>query len=288
MKRFWPAISGKQVGQAAAPPVWIGFSRVFPAILVLVLATAVVRGETAAAARNYALIVGISEYPEYGRLAYATNDAIGMAGLARKRGFDYLTLLLNGDATREKIVAAIDDLHARLGPEDVLTFFYSGHALRQSNAAGGYDGYLVPFGCHKGRELEEGLAMADVASMLADLPNRYLTVFIDACHGAMLADAVADGMADVRTGGVSNRIVAVVASSGAGEMAFESDGHGVFTGGLLNALATTEHDSIMGRKPDAELMRDLQQLVETETGGWQQPRMTQYGDWPEPICLRGF
>ena len=61
---------------------------------------------------SWAVVIGINAYKSWPHLSYAVNDAQGVREiLVRKYGFlpDHVTTLLDGEATREKILAALGD-----------------------------------------------------------------------------------------------------------------------------------------------------------------------------------
>lgn len=85
---------------------------------------------------SYAIIIGISDYPGTGSdLQYADDDAKSMkVVLMEKYGFskNNIILLLDSEGNRDKIKAAIDYLivDRKIGPNDELVFFYSGHGAK--------------------------------------------------------------------------------------------------------------------------------------------------------------
>lgn len=100
----------------------------------------------AAQPRSYALVVGINSYRPYPEtpalppLSYAEEDARKMALALRdptQGGVSRLRLLLQGEATRTAIEAELRDMARRVGPEDTLIFYYSGHGRpnRQGQAS---------------------------------------------------------------------------------------------------------------------------------------------------------
>lgn len=245
-------------------------------------------GETDVEPRMVAVLVGVGESAP-GLGASSTNDAAKMARLARSRDFDEVILLNGALATESNLLTTLASVRARLQPDDMLTFFYFGHAVRVHQPEGADRGYLLFHGCTAARAVHEGMSMESLLEELSSMPSRNLTLLIDACHSGLLMNAVERTLADPVVGPQLGRhVIAVVASAGEGELAFEADGHGVFTGQLLAALATREEDRVMGRKPAEALLDDLRQAVRIATGGWQEPRSAQYGGDTAPIFLRGF
>jgi hypothetical protein len=75
---------------------------------------------------RHAVVVGISNYPgDENDLNYSDDDAMEMAtALTDAYSFTDITLLVDGDATRSAILAAIEDVPTDAGE---VVFFFSGH-----------------------------------------------------------------------------------------------------------------------------------------------------------------
>lgn len=74
-----------------------------------------------------ALCVGINDYPGMsGDLRGCVNDAHGWSTLLQSKGYD-ITLLLDDQATRANILAALSECAQSAGAGDLLAFTYSGH-----------------------------------------------------------------------------------------------------------------------------------------------------------------
>jgi hypothetical protein len=94
----------------------------------------------------YGIFAGISDYsqlrqtnPGWGDLSYTADDAIvardaliANAGMRSENAFTFTDL----QATSTNIEAAFNDIAARIGPDDVFVFFYSGHGGQEARAGG--------------------------------------------------------------------------------------------------------------------------------------------------------
>lgn len=92
---------------------------------------------------KWALLIGIGEYLEYypgaGKLPGCVNDARLMASILQSSfGFPVAntTLLLDADATRDGILAAIHHLAAQVREDDVAVIFYSGRSHYRTDPTG--------------------------------------------------------------------------------------------------------------------------------------------------------
>ena len=89
----------------------------------------------------YALIVGIAEYLYVTRLPAAVrNDARDVRGLLvdpRRCGYppDHVTLLVDGEASREAIMDALSALAARTRPTSSVLLYISSHGGRVVSGA---------------------------------------------------------------------------------------------------------------------------------------------------------
>ncbi|RLI72987.1 caspase family protein [Archaeoglobales archaeon] len=83
---------------------------------------------------KYAIIIGISDYPgEENDLNYADDDAKDVnKTLVEVYGFNpnNIYLLIDGDATWNNIIAAIENVKSKAQSGDEVVFFFSGHGAR--------------------------------------------------------------------------------------------------------------------------------------------------------------
>jgi hypothetical protein len=143
---------------------------------------------------GYALIIGISQYQHIRALPRVT-DAEDLAGVLRDPsacGYDptNVTLLQDADATRAAIVDALDRLGQRAGPESTAFVYFSGHGGRPPGDGG--DSYLMPIDGEWGsQERLEATALSSriFGDKLAAIRAERLTVILDSCHAASLAQA---------------------------------------------------------------------------------------------------
>jgi hypothetical protein len=78
--------------------------------------------------KNYALVIGIDDYAApLPKLKTAVNDAKSFADLLSSRYGFQVTMLLNQDATRDKILGAITHFRKGLAENDSFLIYYAGH-----------------------------------------------------------------------------------------------------------------------------------------------------------------
>jgi uncharacterized caspase-like protein len=194
----------------------------------------------AAAARPtlYVVAVGIDKYPQQAlRLDCAVADAKGLADAFKKHcagpgnlfGEAKVTPLVDKQATRGAVRAALDKVRGAVKPGDLLVFSFAGHGARQ-----GKQFYLLTCDADPDKPADTALSGEDLRQKLADLPCQVL-LLLDACHSAAgvraFIDQAARGLTDDETA------VAVLCAAMGYEKAGEENGHGLFTRAVIKALS---------------------------------------------------
>ena len=155
------------------------------------------------AAGRRALLIGIDAYQTVSRLNGPVNDANDMAAfLVERAGFRQgdLRLLLDAEATRDNILAAIESwLIEGTRPGDDVLLYFSGHGFQQPDLDGdepdNLDETLVPVDVRvdEGRRVRGMITDDDLAVLLDRLADRRTYVVVDACHSGTSTRAVDDG-----------------------------------------------------------------------------------------------
>jgi uncharacterized caspase-like protein len=139
------------------------------------------------------LFVGIDKYPQY-PLNGCVADALDWSAVMRGLGFSEQQLLLNADATRNAMLAALTNLITTAQAGDVLVFQYSGHGTQLPDLDGDehqgdtpkFDESMIPIDYESGAYLIDD----DVAAIFSQLPAGVnLTCFIDCCHSGTISRA---------------------------------------------------------------------------------------------------
>lgn len=150
---------------------------------------------------KWAIVVGVSKFKDESipKLKYASKDARDFYNyLVREAKFapDHVRLLLDGRATKERIVTEIGDtfLPRVVRPNDLVVLYFSTHGspsekdVRKKN-------FLVAYDTTKTNLYAKGLEMQNLTDMIADRvgADRVLIV-LDACHsGGIGGDKAAFG-----------------------------------------------------------------------------------------------
>lgn len=220
-------------------------------------------------ARVYALSVGVANYERMNPLNRTNEDADRVSHALRQAGVlaPESVTLTDRDATRANFAAALNDLAGRVGPDDTLLIFFSGHGEKVENMNTERDGSAETI-----ELFDAALFDHELAEMMQGVEARTLLV-IDACFaggfdqvidshdnrmGVFSSDAdtlslVAQGE---KSGGYISHIFRQALEGGA-----DMDGDGAMEAGELSEYMRREFYRMVLAEPlkaDAEDFRDHQ------------------------------
>jgi hypothetical protein len=200
---------------------------------------------------NYALIIGIDDYPApLPKLKTAVNDAQSFASLlGSKYGFQ-VTTLLNQDATRDKILDAITHFRKSLAENDSFLIYYAGH--------GSFDrttdkGYWLPIDADPDPMItSRDISADDLVTQVRGLAARHVIVISDSCFSGDLSRDAGDmspsdgNQAYIRR--MQRAPSRTLMASGSDEPVsdFGSQGHSVFAALLLDAMQSRSGQAFTG------------------------------------------
>jgi WD40 repeat protein len=193
----------------------------------------------------YLLSIGINKYQnENLTLTYARPDARAFAEFINKNAGKLFNkihsfTLFDGNATRENILSAIDEIGSTMKKEDVFIFFYAGHGSTDNGIF-----YFITSeitGMYQENKLKDALRVNELQEKFKLLPALKQVVFVDACHSGSSVETLAmRGASEEKALAQLSRSsgIHVMASSESEQQSAEikSLGHGVFTYVLLEAL----------------------------------------------------
>jgi hypothetical protein len=228
--------------------------------------------------KRRALIVGIDEYQDrrIPQLRYATVDAMAFVGWLRSpaaaANVDTMVILLNRDATRERILDTYRAMVEATQENDELIFYYAGHGgVREVHSA--LEGYLMPHDADSSNIARRGISLDDINKEVSYLPGQSpVLLILDACRSGNLFGSNRMSAAAQSLGPNIRRLVS---SSGAQDSQ-EGDrweGHGAFTYFLLNGLYGLADADQSGNVTLAELGLWVVGQVSMETNQAQVPEV---------------
>ena len=153
--------------------------------------------------KKTALLIGVDEYAHFGeddQLDGCVNDALLMKDILLNQ-FKFeeteITELHNKAATRDGILAGMEQLVERAEKDDIIVFHYSGHGSQRESASleegTGMDSTILPHDCGSDDPWPNtGIADYEINEWLERLSQKtsYITLTFDCCHsGTMTRDA---------------------------------------------------------------------------------------------------
>ncbi len=202
---------------------------------------------------SFALLIGINDYEHVPKLQYAVNDVMALREvLTTMYGFPAanITTLTEEHATKDNIIRALAQVTSkqRVGKDDRILIYYSGHGQTVPTADGGAKGFLIPVDAEVNLDdltdpapyLATCVPMNTVWETLDLCPAKHVLIIADACYSGLMARPRAIETAeDVSVGVLASRPARqVMTGGGKGQQTWEKPewGHGAFTYKLLQEL----------------------------------------------------
>ena len=238
-------------------------------------------------ATGHALIVGISNYRSAPPLPDAVlNDARDVAAILTSSeycGYDggNVHLLLDGDATLDRIRAALATVARTSGPDDTVLIFFSGHGACLGDPSDP-ESALLPVECDARKLGATSLSEPEFSAALQRFAAQRLLVLIDACHSAGAGSFKGDRAEEPPALGYSQKSLArlaqgtgrvLIASSRTSEKSWvlPSARNSVFTSHLLDALRGQARTSGDGVIRVFEIFNHVSEMVKRQVPGKQHP-----------------
>ena len=191
----------------------------------------------------WAVIIGVSDYksPKIEDAPGCAEDAEELFQLLHPIwGEEHFKLLLDSEASKSEIQAAVDWLVSNEDTSDTVLFYFSGH--------GDEEGYIAPYNAYYERTW---ISAHELSRWLRPLESERVVIILDTCYAGQYETNLSD----------SGRVV--LASSRADELSYSGGDGGVFSYYLLEALGEF---SIADANRDYELSaEELFQYAEPKT-----------------------
>lgn len=236
----------------------------------------------------YMLVVAVNKYSGANALQLPVKDANDfrrqMTRIANAQGKQRLyerpevKVLIDEDATQEKIREGLKWLRDNVKERDAGVIFLAGHGMSQNNSY-----YFVPYRAESIGKTENWVPGREIVDTLQNLPGRSM-FFLDTCHSGALAN-------QAKVAGTVNQVdeergVIVFASATAKELAQETDewGNGAFTKALIEGLRGEAEDPRDKLIYPTTLKRYVTRRVRDLTDNQQRPYVSDHGI-DDPIAV---
>ena len=137
--------------------------------------------------RVFALNVGVADYQRIGSLDLTDQDALKLTQTLQTTGMlaGESVTLVNSDATRANFIAAIEQISAAIGPDDLFLLFFSGHGSKNP-----VERFMERDGSSETIELfDAAVSDYELAQMLEPIAARTLLV-LDSCFSGGFDDVI--------------------------------------------------------------------------------------------------
>lgn len=208
-------------------------------------------------AKVYLVSVGITDYPGTNMdLTLPAKDAQTITWVYSKNMKMQYCQLLNKDATKDKIIAAMNKVYSMAGPNDIIVFFYSGH---------GYPGGFCAY--------DGDLNYKAIRSSMSKSKCKNKMIFADACFSGKIRTNGASSQSEMSAAKKANVMLFLSSRSNETSMERRDMKNGFFTTYLqkgLRGAADVNKDRIITAK---ELFTYVHENVVDLSNGQQHPVM---------------
>ncbi|MBS3813556.1 PKD domain-containing protein [Candidatus Bipolaricaulota bacterium] len=228
---------------------------------------------------KHGLVIGIADYKydSIDKLEYSDEDARDFYGFLTDDNYgamdeENVTLLINEEATTQRIREGLRKLTAQADSDDLVIIFFSGHGMTGPDLDGdeefdNYDEFFVTYDTNNRSNatlLSTGLVDDEFGYLTKSINSRQVAIFIDSCYSGGASKSVKSVSVPGRKGSPKNSGVfadfssedkLLFAASEEGQESWESDEleNGVFTYFLLKGLKGKADEDEDGVIVDYEL-----------------------------------
>lgn len=215
-------------------------------------------------ANKWALLVGVSDFSNVRKQnpGAGVDNLPGVAGdinLVRKTVLDLnvpanqIKVLLDKDATTASLRAALRELNAKTGPDDLVVFYIASHGMPKQEGISGF-GYPVTYDT-RFNDKASVIDFEEIQAQLKSMPARKVLWIADTCHSGgatiglpvveistraiRLGKSVTGLSTRAATRGIEDKDLVVLSSAREDQVALEDGQNGLFTLKLSEALTST-------------------------------------------------
>ncbi|MDR4469808.1 MAG: SUMF1/EgtB/PvdO family nonheme iron enzyme [Nitrospira sp.] len=148
------------------------------------------RGQAAPAkGKDWAVVIGINDYQKAPRLRYAIQDAMAIGDLLEQQGFTVIRKVSSEDTTRQSIETVLGtELPRKLGTNDRVLIFFSGHGKDEQFGAGQRTGYLLPMDANPKNFSATAISMGRVREWANAWPAKHVLFIVDSCYSGIIGE----------------------------------------------------------------------------------------------------
>lgn len=240
--------------------------------------------------KSWAVVMAIEDYTFAPKREGAVADAKAVAGAMRDLGFEEVIEIYNQDASARQIRYVLEDfLPRKVGRQDRVVIFFSGHAGATSNMDRERVGYLVPSDAQPDN-VGKSLTLDQLKRFCHRIMSKHILLFLDTdvsgWHVTPAQQLSLEGRVSPEAD-TEKRAVQLLTAAKTGEPMMRKDDRGVFVATLLAGLQGASDADGNGWILASELGSYVSEAVGTATGGAQHPQFVRLDGDGDMILREG-
>ncbi len=240
--------------------------------------------------KSWAVVVAIEDYAFAPKRGGAVADAKAVAGAMRDLGFEEVIEIYNEDATARQFRHILEDfLPRKVGRQDRVVIFFSGHAGSTSDMDGDTVGYLVPSDAHLDN-VGKSLTLHQLKRLSHRIMAKHILLFLDTDVSGWQVTPAQPLSLEGRISpepDTERRAVQLLTAASSGEPMMRKDGRGLFVQTLLAGLKGASDADDNGWILASELGGYVTEAVRTASGGAQHPQFARLDGDGDMILREG-
>ena len=136
--------------------------------------------------KNFALVVGISQYDHFSDLP-TQEDPIKIKNyLLQQANFDYVHVLTEEKVTQNRVKELMEDVFPKtIGAQDRFVFYWSGHGETRENRTAGHKGYLPLKKTRPAKDFSTKISMRDIREWDDMIQAHQVLYLLDSCFSGL-------------------------------------------------------------------------------------------------------
>lgn len=240
--------------------------------------------------KSWVVVIGIEHYLLAPKVPGAVEGAKTVAQAFRKLGFEEVIEIYDKDASYRHLQQTLSDfLPRKVGRQDRLVLYFTGHAGVTQDGAGKDLGYLVPWDAQQGN-VSKSVTFEQIKEFSRRIASKHTLMIFNAAVRGWEETAAQQLSLEGRSAPEDDherRVVQVLTAADKGEDPTQVDGKSLFNRVLLEALTGRADQNKNGWLMGSEVGGYVKQQVEQATKGKQHPLFTRLEGDGDTILVEG-
>jgi tetratricopeptide (TPR) repeat protein len=240
--------------------------------------------------KSWAVVIGVENYLVAPKIPGVIEDAKAVAQALRKLGFEEVVELYDKDASSRRLQQTLMDfLPRKVGRQDRLVIYFSGHAGITQGGTGKDMGYLVPWDAQIGN-VSKSVTFEQLKEFSHRSASKHTLFLFDTAVRGWEASAAQTLSLEGRSApedDTEKRAVQVLTAADKGESLSRKQDRSLFVESLLKGLSGEADQDKNGWLMASEVGRYVSQNVLDQTKGSQHPIFAQLEGDGDTIMIEG-